>query len=272
MESVRRFIRDRLGYQSPLYSRAAMLLNDGLLLLRDGIGTYLQIKALQQEPEVNAPAQAVHFRSLEHPLFLRPGTTDVSAAIQNIIRREYGRYAPKTPPSVLVDAGAYIGDTTAYFLNKFPGIRSYAIEPSLESMTLARKNLEPYGTRVSFIAAALNAQGGAVCFGGSDTGARIGGKDSLEVRAMTIPEVLALVPEGFIDILKLDIEGAEADIFANNPEQWMPSVGMIIVEPHGAEISKLIVNAMDRNGWTARLYRNLFYCWPNKTPAFAESR
>jgi hypothetical protein len=35
-----------------------------------------------------------------------------------------------------------------------------------------------------------------------------------------------------VDILKIDIEGAELEIFSQAAEQWLPKVPLIIVETH----------------------------------------
>jgi len=36
----------------------------------------------------------------------------------------------------------------------------------------------------------------------------------------------------YIDILKLDIEGAEKELFADNTELWLPKVNIVVIELH----------------------------------------
>jgi FkbM family methyltransferase len=140
------------------------------------------------------------------------------------------------------------------------GLRAVALEPMEDSLEMARRNLAPYGDRVELHRAALTADGLPVRMTGVQTGARIGDVGDVEVPSMTIAQVLDTLPEGRIDILKLDIEGAEGPIFANAPEAWLDRVGLIVVETHGPAITETVLGALATNGWTATRFRNLFFC------------
>ena len=35
-----------------------------------------------------------------------------------------------------------------------------------------------------------------------------------------------------VDVLKMDVEGAEKDIFENNASEWLPRVGLLCIELH----------------------------------------
>ena len=52
------------------------------------------------------------------------------------------------------------------------------------------------------------------------------------VKAITIPALLRQLELNYIDILKLDIEGAERELFEGGTESWLGSVGQIIIELH----------------------------------------
>lgn len=52
------------------------------------------------------------------------------------------------------------------------------------------------------------------------------------VRAYTIKEIMDLMSITDIDILKIDIEGAEKEIFETGYEEWIPATKIIIVETH----------------------------------------
>jgi hypothetical protein len=45
--------------------------------------------------------------------------------IDATIREIYSRRLPKEPVRAVVDAGAYIGDTTCWYLSRFPGIPGF---------------------------------------------------------------------------------------------------------------------------------------------------
>ena len=262
METIRRLVRQRIGYRSPLYRMAARTLTDSMTLWREGLGTYLQTSRLRTTPANGGVPVEVRLRSLQHPLYLRPGTDDLNAVLNNFFRHEYGYRQPATPPKVMVDAGAYIVDTAVFFLNRYPGVTVYALEPNPESRVVAERNLAPYGDRVTLIPAALSTTVGTLTFGGLEMGARIGEGGDLEVATTTLPALLQQIPGGHIDILKMDIEGAEMDILSANVSSWLPHVGLLIVETHGPEISAKLQEVMAAQGWQAVRYRNLFYCSP----------
>ncbi|HEU5171300.1 MAG TPA: FkbM family methyltransferase, partial [Gemmatimonadales bacterium] len=44
--------------------------------------------------------------------------------------------------------------------------------------------------------------------------------------------LLATQSAGHVDILKLDIEGAEREVFSEGSAEWIEKVGLIIVELH----------------------------------------
>lgn len=67
---------------------------------------------------------ALSLRSLRYPIFVRVGTIDVPTVVNNAIREEYGQFASNFEPKVIVDAGAYIGDTSAIFFRVFPHLAS----------------------------------------------------------------------------------------------------------------------------------------------------
>src|SRR5262245_40199947 len=64
----------------------------------------------------------------ERLLRLRLGTTDVSVFDEVVVRGEYDFAAPGTVATV-VDAGANIGITAAWYAARYPGCRVVAIEP-----------------------------------------------------------------------------------------------------------------------------------------------
>lgn len=52
------------------------------------------------------------------------------------------------------------------------------------------------------------------------------------LKAITIDDILKKSGHDQIDILKLDVEGAEKEIFSNSYEYWLPRVKVLILEIH----------------------------------------
>ena len=260
MELLRRVLRHHLGWNSLAYRVASVAYADAMTVISEGPRTFLKLRRLRRTDPRDAALVAITFRRLRHPFLVRPGTKDISTAINNIVREEYGKFKLKEPPRTLIDAGAYIGDTTAYFLSRFPDLCSIALEPNPESCHLARLNLAPYGKRVTLLPYALSNSETPVYISGVQTGATVSASQGVEVPATTISKLLARLPGGRASILKMDIEGAEEGIFLTRPEAWLPKIDSIIVETHGPNITRNVLGVLQSNGWRVIRYRNLYYC------------
>jgi len=52
------------------------------------------------------------------------------------------------------------------------------------------------------------------------------------IKGITVEEILRESGFDHIDILKIDIEGSEKELFSNNYESWLDKVQVIIIELH----------------------------------------
>lgn len=263
MEQIRRMVRGVFGWDCPFYRLLGKMLNQISILHSEGLKTARQLSRLKAASK-GGTAEAIQFSRLKYPFFVRPGMKDVSVVINNFIREEYGAIEPAFSPKVLVDGGAYIGDTSAYFLSKYPSLRSIAFEPMLDSFSMAKQNLALYGDRVELLQIALTADGQPISMTGEQTGAHASSKSEVKVQTMNIEQILARLPENRIDILKLDVEGAEGSIFADADaaDRWLPRIGFIIVETHGDDVTKTVLGALQAANWAAQRVRNLYFCKP----------
>ena len=262
VEKIRRMVRGVLGWDSPVYRLGAHMLNQACILFGEGLRTERQLSRLKSSPKAGGD-EIVRFSKLNHPFFVRPGMKDVSVVINNFIREEYGAIEPPCSPKILVDGGAFIGDTSAYFLSKYQRLHCIAFEPMPDSFAAAQKNLSVYGDRVELFQMALTVDGQPIRMAGEETGARASACGDIEIESMTIEQILQRLPGNRIDILKLDVEGAEGPIFANEPERWLSRIGFIIVETHGKEVTDTVLNVLQGANWIVTRVRNLYFCKPS---------
>ena len=145
---------------------------------------------------------------------------------------------PEQPVRFIVDAGANIGDETIRFRHFHPEATVIALEPQPGNFRLLEKNVkgDPNTVVVSkglwSHECCLNIAAGASNEGFSVTEVSVGTGD---VQAISIDSILASPfnnGSSFaeIDILKLDIEGAEYQVFSKNYESWIHKVKVIIME------------------------------------------
>jgi FkbM family methyltransferase len=177
----------------------------------------------------------VFLRMINRHVTIRPGTSDLRCLGKVFVDYEY-EIPFEINPRLIVDAGANIGFATLYFSSKFPGTKIIAIEPEQSNYDLLVRNCSGMTNVTLWRAAVWN----------SDTSLQIANPDAEKwafrvtpgtlngsgIKALTIPQILAQSGHDAIDILKLDIEGAERELFRDGCEEWLPRVKMIIIELH----------------------------------------
>jgi FkbM family methyltransferase len=262
MESIRRAVRRIFSPQSGLYKAGAGVMDFLSTMKSDGYKTWRILHELHHGNK-NDPPVSVHLRNLTYPILIRPGTQDAHTIINNIIRREYDQDQRVTSPKWMIDAGAYIGDTSAYFLSRFPDLRVIALEPGTASYTMAKQNLSPYGERTNLLQKGLYISDGTAFFSGDNTGASISDA-GFEIECTTVNSLLDRYSIPRVDIFKMDIEGAEEDIFLNNPEKWLSRTELLIIEIHGDHLLPMILRVLSENGFSMKQYRSVWYCWSGK--------
>src|ERR1022692_1367843 len=170
-----------------------------------------------------------------HPVFLRIDTSDLCAYRDVLIFRSksYDPGIPGFSPGTIVDAGAHIGMASILFALKYPTARIIAVEPEPSNFAALVRNTAPYKT-ITPIQAALWREDGEVTLGASNAhlkGAfRIVENGRQQVRAITMDTVMRETGIDSIDLLKVDIEGAEVEVFESCP--WIRNVRVIAIELH----------------------------------------
>jgi len=259
VETIRRVIRNILGYDSGLYRAGATALDFLSTASKEGIKTWRILDDLKNNMRNGEPPQSVILKNLNYPILIRPGTLDAATIINIVMREEYGHFSFIKEPEWMIDAGAYIGDTTAYFLSRYPRLKVIALEPNPDSFEMAKRNLQQYGERAILLKKGLFSCDQVQCFSGRETGASIS-SSGFEIECTTISSLLEYYSIPYVDILKMDIEGAEGSIFSYNPEAWLNHIGVLIVEIHGSQNQALISRVLSKNRFSMKRYRSIFYC------------
>jgi FkbM family methyltransferase len=175
----------------------------------------------------------------EHPLFIRLRTSDASLLGEILLRLEYDFELSKSP-GIIVDAGANIGFASIFYSGKYPASRIIAIEPESSNFTLLKKNTANY-SNITPVHAALWSENEVVKvidpgvgqwgFQTYARGAVSSARHCAEVPGMTVDKLMSDLNLDHIDLLKVDIEGAEKEVFENS-SSWIDKIGMIAIECH----------------------------------------
>jgi FkbM family methyltransferase len=181
-----------------------------------------------------------------HPVLARPKTSDFGVYYQVFIDEQYS-HLNNLNPKLIVDCGANVGYTSAYLLSRFAGARVIAIEPFPDNAALARRNLEPYGERAEIIEAAIWSRSTSLVFErieqGNEWGISVRQADANEKGNVKAIDIRSL-PVDRIDILKVDIEGSEIELFREDADSWLPLVANIVIELHGERCERIFFDAL----------------------------
>jgi len=174
-----------------------------------------------------------HFKDA---MVLRPNTSDINVFEQIFIDEEY-RCSIDTEPAIIIDAGANIGLASIYYSLAFPKAKIIAFEPEFSNFALLQENVKHYPNIVCENAGLWNKNTWLKIHnpGGQKHSFTVEeSSDPQGIKAVTVDEVMAQHNLPFIDILKVDIEGAEKEMFSAHPD-WIRKVGMIVIELHDKE-------------------------------------
>lgn len=177
-----------------------------------------------------------------YPLLCRSGTSDYAVFQQIFFDDEYAPIRGKICDGVVIDCGANVGYSAAYFLSLSPGVRVIAVEPDAANVAILRKNLRRFGDRAEVIHAAVWSHRTELAFAtsryrdGREWARQVTDQpcisDDSTVAALGMEDILARCGAKRIDVLKIDVEGAEAKLFGQGYEAWLPNVDCIAIELH----------------------------------------
>ena len=174
---------------------------------------------------------------MENPIYMRTGTSDRSAFNEVIVKRWYDHPFPGGEPRLIVDAGANVGYASIRFAELYPQADIIAIEPDSDNFELIQRNTAAY-TKVKALRCGVWPRSATLIIENPQAKSwafRVREAQSGETgfAAVGLTELAEQHPSGCIDLLKLDIEGSEKELFEDpNCHRWLSRTRMIFVELH----------------------------------------
>lgn len=174
----------------------------------------------------------------------------------------------RTP--IVVDAGANIGASTVFFAIEFPRCRVVAIEPEPNNCVLLRQNCE--GLNYKLIEGGVAGEKGTAFLadpGRGDWGFMLSDQGDYPVKVHSMAQIIdeQIEQGGTPFIVKIDIEGGEADLFLA-ASSWLAGVPVLIIELHdwmlpGQAISRNFLRAISEHDFDFVTRGENVFCFNN---------
>lgn len=199
-------------------------------------------------------------------IFLRRDTSDISVFYQIFCEKDYDLRVP-FDPEVIIDLGANIGLTSIFYKNRYPNSTIISVEPEKSNYEMVVQNTKQYPNMHCLNNGIWNRTTNLeiVNLGIGNWGfvtKEVDYENNNTISAISIDDIMKRFNIETIDILKVDVEGSEKELFQNNFENWLPKTKMIIVELHddireGA--SKSFFNAISQYNFSVRIKSQNIY-------------
>ena len=137
--------------------------------------------------------------------------------------------------------GANIGLSSAWFLSRFPDAAVFAVEADADNYAICCENLAGYGSRARVLHGAawykranLTLHRHVQCPAANsvqETETDVAGE--MHVQGWDLASLIEMSGFPQVDLLKIDVEGAEEEIFCADVSNWLPHVRNLCIELHG---------------------------------------
>ena len=212
------------------------LLSTGKYLKRFGLAKSFQ---LCYKLKSNNPSN-IRLNNISYPFRLRSKTSDIPTFHDIFVDMGY-EINLNFNPETIIDAGANIGLAAIFYANKYPTSKIISIEPEQSNYDLLKENTQNYENIIALNNALSNVSNQDLAIVDNGYGSwgfmtepladSLKGKAS-SIKSITVNEIMSEYGWETIDIVKIDIEGYEKELFEKNSENWLPNVRCLIIELH----------------------------------------
>jgi FkbM family methyltransferase len=194
----------------------------------------------------------VDLKTLGPAVTLRSHTTDISVLKELLVGDSYEPLPLDASVQTVVDLGSNVGLSFRWLRSRYPNARFVCVEPDAGNLEILRANVRAVDPGAIIHGACVGGRerrvqmattSGEWGFRMSDSEDADGGIDVITMEAL-------LADAGFdrIGVLKCDIEGAEAEVFADCAS-WIDRVDAMSVECHNDMMrSEALLAAVEDNG------------------------
>lgn len=133
---------------------------------------------------------------------------------------------------LIIDCGGNIGLAAIWFAKVFPKAKVISVEPDKANHEVLKKNIEHRDNITPILGAVWSRREEIYLEGGGRGGAGSSvtiNRESEAITAYTIDDILQLEPDAIPFLIKIDIEGAQKNLFSENTD-WVAKFPCVILE------------------------------------------
>lgn len=215
-------------------------------------------------------------KKLGGDFYIRRNTTDIILA--KTIAGKIGEYdfiySKKFLPffknaEVIIDAGANVGFFSRLCIGINSKTRLIAIEPESNNFQILAKNLKD--TKAICLYKGLWNKEAKLKVYERETGewgffVKETEEQNFDIDAISIPKIIKKYGMDKIDILKIDIEGSEYEVFDENAEKWISNVSLLLIELHDRIkpwCAYRVFHIMKKSGFSYQIYGDTYVFYKN---------
>lgn len=164
----------------------------------------------------------------------------------------------------IVDLGANIGTETLRFSKLYPLAKIISVEANKDNFERLKKNVSS-NKKISPVHAAIWSSDVKLKLVSASTDSQawhlveVAHEGEFDMKGMTFEKILNDHSINHIDVLKIDIEGAERQLFDLSSDKWIANVSCFIIEVPDNDspgTTQMIYRAFERNGINVNTYVN----------------
>ena len=195
-------------------------------------------------------------KDLLHPIHLRAIRADMQSFVNTFIDPYLEKKPYLTDAKFVIDAGANIGYTAVLYANWWPNCKIVSLEPDLENYNLTKTNTQLYPNIDIIHGAVWNKKANLKIEAGQEDGfvvREVNNTDGIAPENLTkgysLDELLGKYNATKIDFLKMNVEGSEKEVFAENFNNWLANTTAMLIELHdgkNAGCSTTVFNTVNK--------------------------
>lgn len=202
------------------------------------------------------PDSIVHLGMREtgiQPISARLHASDLTVLVDTFLGKYHLPLVNLGTSPIILDLGSNVGYTMLHYKYLYPNAQIFGVEMDYDNFSIASENIKFY-QNCRIINAAVWTEDTIVNYNGKNNESfHISSfEEGKQVKALSINSIFNEFNIKDVDLVKMDIEGAEEEIF-NKPLDWLKNIKYLLLEVHNQNVD-FYFKKLEKEGFRCRLH------------------